>query len=127
VFLFLYTDDFWRYFNSYTAKGIVFIRDPKGSSRTTGLDRGCVKTKTDLAVNPFCKIQTSKSRRFELGLGFLARFVQFAKVPRVFTRPRPSAVSDEGLLSGISPRSLELNIRCQELRAPMAQSTLVLA
>jgi hypothetical protein len=38
VFLFLYTDDFWRYFNSYTAKGIVFIRDPKGSSRTTGLD-----------------------------------------------------------------------------------------
>jgi len=38
VFLFPYTDDFWRYFNSSTAKGIVFIRDPKGSSRTTGLD-----------------------------------------------------------------------------------------
>ncbi len=51
-----------------------------------------VKTKTDLAVNQFCKIQTSKLRRFESLLGFLARFAQCAKVPRVFTQPRPSAV-----------------------------------
>lgn len=29
VFLFLYTDDFWRDFESYTAKGIKFIRPPK--------------------------------------------------------------------------------------------------
>ena len=29
VFLFLYTDDFWRDFNSYKAKGVVFVRDPK--------------------------------------------------------------------------------------------------
>jgi catechol 2,3-dioxygenase-like lactoylglutathione lyase family enzyme len=29
VFLFLYTDNFWRDFNSYKAKGVVFIRDPK--------------------------------------------------------------------------------------------------
>lgn len=29
VFLFLYTDDFWRDFNSYKAKGVVFIREPK--------------------------------------------------------------------------------------------------
>ena len=29
VFLFLYTDDFWRDFNSYRAKGIVFVREPK--------------------------------------------------------------------------------------------------
>ena len=28
VFLFLYTDDFWRDFRSYEAKGIVFIREP---------------------------------------------------------------------------------------------------
>jgi hypothetical protein len=45
----------------------------------------------------------------------------------VNSRNRPSPVGDEGLLWGISPRSLELNISCQELRAPTAQSTLVLA
>jgi len=29
VFLFLYTDDFWRDFNAYTARGVVFVREPK--------------------------------------------------------------------------------------------------
>jgi catechol 2,3-dioxygenase-like lactoylglutathione lyase family enzyme len=29
VFLFLYTDDFWRDYHAYRAKGIAFIRDPK--------------------------------------------------------------------------------------------------
>lgn len=29
VFLFLYTDDFWRDYNNYTSKGIEFIRVPK--------------------------------------------------------------------------------------------------
>ena len=29
VFLFLHTDDFWRDFRSYTAKGVVFVREPK--------------------------------------------------------------------------------------------------
>ena len=29
VSLFLYTDDFWRDFRAYTAKGIVFVREPK--------------------------------------------------------------------------------------------------
>jgi catechol 2,3-dioxygenase-like lactoylglutathione lyase family enzyme len=29
VFLFLFTDDFWRDFKSYKAKGIVFLREPK--------------------------------------------------------------------------------------------------
>jgi hypothetical protein len=52
-----------------------------------GFGRGRVKTKTDFAVNQFCKIQTSKSRRIESSLGFLAHFAQFAKAPRVFTRP----------------------------------------
>ena len=29
VFLFLFTDDFWRDFRSYQAKGVTFIREPK--------------------------------------------------------------------------------------------------
>lgn len=29
VFLFLYTDDFWRDFTAYTARGVVFVREPK--------------------------------------------------------------------------------------------------
>jgi catechol 2,3-dioxygenase-like lactoylglutathione lyase family enzyme len=29
VFLFLYTDDFWRDYAAYTAKGVVFVREPK--------------------------------------------------------------------------------------------------
>jgi catechol 2,3-dioxygenase-like lactoylglutathione lyase family enzyme len=28
VFLFLYTDDFWRDFNAYKAKGVEFVREP---------------------------------------------------------------------------------------------------
>jgi catechol 2,3-dioxygenase-like lactoylglutathione lyase family enzyme len=28
VFLFLYTDDFWRDFNAYKAQGVEFVRDP---------------------------------------------------------------------------------------------------
>jgi uncharacterized glyoxalase superfamily protein PhnB len=29
VFLFLYTDDFWRDYENYKRKGIVFVREPK--------------------------------------------------------------------------------------------------
>ena len=29
VFLFLYTDDFWRDFNAYKSRGITFVREPK--------------------------------------------------------------------------------------------------
>jgi len=29
VFLFLFTDDFWRDFESYKTKGVVFVREPK--------------------------------------------------------------------------------------------------
>ena len=29
VFLFLYTDDFWRDFQQYKARGVVFVREPK--------------------------------------------------------------------------------------------------
>jgi hypothetical protein len=28
VFLFLHTDDFWRDFNIYKSKGVVFVREP---------------------------------------------------------------------------------------------------
>jgi catechol 2,3-dioxygenase-like lactoylglutathione lyase family enzyme len=29
VFLFLHTDDFWRDYESYRARGVVFVRDPR--------------------------------------------------------------------------------------------------
>lgn len=29
VFLFLHTDDFWRDYHAYRAKGVVFVREPK--------------------------------------------------------------------------------------------------
>jgi catechol 2,3-dioxygenase-like lactoylglutathione lyase family enzyme len=29
VFLFLHTDDFWRDYNSFTARGVKFVREPK--------------------------------------------------------------------------------------------------
>src|SRR5262249_32117475 len=35
VFLFLYTDDFWRDFRAYKAKGVVFVREPKEESYGT--------------------------------------------------------------------------------------------
>ncbi len=35
VFLFLYTDDFWRDFHAYKAKGVVFVREPREESYGT--------------------------------------------------------------------------------------------
>ena len=35
VFLFLYTDDFWRDFHTYKAKGVVFVREPREESYGT--------------------------------------------------------------------------------------------
>jgi len=32
VFLFLHTDDFWRDFHAYKAKGVVFVREPQEES-----------------------------------------------------------------------------------------------
>ena len=29
VFLFLYTDDFWRDYRAYLSRGVVFVREPK--------------------------------------------------------------------------------------------------
>ena len=35
IFLFLHTDDFWRDFHSYKAKGVVFVREPMAESYGT--------------------------------------------------------------------------------------------
>lgn len=35
VFLFLYTDDFWRDFRAYKDSGVVFVREPKEESYGT--------------------------------------------------------------------------------------------
>lgn len=35
VFLFLYTDDFWRDFRAYRSKGVVFLRPPREESYGT--------------------------------------------------------------------------------------------
>lgn len=35
VFLFLTTDDFWRDYQAYRAKGVVFVREPKEESYGT--------------------------------------------------------------------------------------------
>ena len=35
MFLFLYTDDFWRDFHAYKAKGVVFVREPSEMSYGT--------------------------------------------------------------------------------------------
>jgi catechol 2,3-dioxygenase-like lactoylglutathione lyase family enzyme len=35
VFLFLYTDDFWRDYKSYKEKGVVFVREPSSEEYGT--------------------------------------------------------------------------------------------
>jgi catechol 2,3-dioxygenase-like lactoylglutathione lyase family enzyme len=35
VFLFLHTDDFWRDFHAYKARGVTFVREPKAESYGT--------------------------------------------------------------------------------------------
>lgn len=51
VFLFLYTNDFWRDFSSYQAKGVRFIREPKTE------DYGTVAVFQDLYGNQWDLIQ----------------------------------------------------------------------
>ncbi len=51
VFLFLYTDDFWRDFNAYKAKGVVFVRAPKTE------DYGTVAVFQDLHGNQWDLVQ----------------------------------------------------------------------
>ena len=51
VFLFLYTDDFWRDYRSYVERGIEFIREPKTE------DYGTVAVFRDLYGNLWDLIQ----------------------------------------------------------------------
>ena len=51
VFLFLYTDDFWRDFNAYKARGVAFVREPKEESY------GTVAVFTDLYGNLWDLVQ----------------------------------------------------------------------
>jgi len=51
VFLFLYTDDFWRDFAAYKARGVTFVREPKTE------DYGTVAVFQDLYGNQWDLIQ----------------------------------------------------------------------
>ena len=54
VFLFLFTDDFWRDFRNYQGKGVVFIREPKQEPY------GTVAVFEDLYGNQWDLIQPSQ-------------------------------------------------------------------
>lgn len=54
VFLFLHTDDFWRDFNAYSKKGVVFVREPKVESY------GTVAVFTDLYGNLWDLLQLNQ-------------------------------------------------------------------
>ena len=51
VFLFLYTDDFWRDYNAYRARGVEFVRGP------TEADYGTVAVFLDLYGNQWDLVQ----------------------------------------------------------------------
>jgi catechol 2,3-dioxygenase-like lactoylglutathione lyase family enzyme len=55
VFLFLHTDDFWRVYERYKAKGIVFVRGPTTESF------GTVAVFQDLYGNLWDLVQPTKS------------------------------------------------------------------
>jgi catechol 2,3-dioxygenase-like lactoylglutathione lyase family enzyme len=54
VFLFLYTNDFWRDFNAYKSKGITFVREPRND------DYGTVAVFRDLYGNLWDLIQPTR-------------------------------------------------------------------
>lgn len=53
VFLFLFTDDFWRDFNAYKARGVSFVREPKTEAY------GTVAVFEDLHGNQWDLVQRS--------------------------------------------------------------------
>ena len=55
VFLFLYTDDFWRDYENYRSRGVVFIREPAEESY------GIVSVFSDLYGNLWDLIQPKDS------------------------------------------------------------------
>ncbi|WGS84042.1 VOC family protein [Methylomonas sp. UP202] len=63
VFLFLYTDDFWRDYEAYKAKGVRFVREPKLEPY------GTVAVFLDLYGNMWDFLQPSEDHiRFRAGL-----------------------------------------------------------
>lgn len=56
VFLFLYTDDFWRDFHAFKEKGVAFVREPKTE------DYGTVAVFEDLYGNLWDLIQPASPR-----------------------------------------------------------------
>jgi catechol 2,3-dioxygenase-like lactoylglutathione lyase family enzyme len=57
IFLFLYTDDFWRDYHTYKAKGILFVREAKQESY------GIVAVFKDLYGNQWDLLQQSGPSR----------------------------------------------------------------
>lgn len=57
VFLFLHTDDFWRDFNAYKNKGVVFVREPSEESY------GTVAVFEDLYGNQWDLLQLSSAQQ----------------------------------------------------------------
>jgi catechol 2,3-dioxygenase-like lactoylglutathione lyase family enzyme len=57
VFLFLYTDDFWRDYEAYKAKGVVFVRGPKREPY------GMVAVFEDLYGNMWDLLEPSETNR----------------------------------------------------------------
>ena len=55
VFLFLYTDDFWRDYQTYVDRGVEFVREPKTE------DYGIVAVFRDLYGNLWDLVQPSSS------------------------------------------------------------------
>lgn len=55
VFLFLYTDDFWRDFNTYKSNGVTFVREPKVEAY------GTVAVFQDLYGNQWDLIQANRA------------------------------------------------------------------
>jgi len=59
IFLFLHTDDFWRDFHSYKAKGVVFVREPMAESY------GTVAVFKDLYGNLWDLLQPNADAHFD--------------------------------------------------------------
>lgn len=57
VFLFLETDDFWRDYNAFLAKGVKFVREPKTE------EYGTVAVFADLYGNLWDLIEWSESKK----------------------------------------------------------------
>jgi catechol 2,3-dioxygenase-like lactoylglutathione lyase family enzyme len=61
VFLFLYTDDFWRDFTAYKQRGVTFVREPKTESY------GTVAVFEDLYGNRWDLVETHRLEPVSVG------------------------------------------------------------